>query len=248
MTHPDPTELAELALGQLPSDHRATVLAHLSGCKRCASEAAALRRVVDAARSSSLDDLPVPPPDRVWASIAAELGFDDRSAATPGEPVTAQEPPAVEDSARTPRALARRIAVLLAAGCLAVGVLLGSSATWWQMRDGGPTGEGAPLAPVSAAAAKGVVRFDRSPHARDRIHVEVSGLPRTRGYFEVWLMDATRTQLIPVGVLGPQGSATLPLPDRVDLSHYPLVDVSHQHYNGDPAHSGTSVVRGPLKP
>jgi hypothetical protein len=36
------------------------------------------------------------------------------------------------------------------------------------------------------------------------------------------------------------------LPDGLDLTQFPVVDVSEEHFDGDPAHSGDSVVRGPL--
>ena len=39
---------------------------------------------------------------------------------------------------------------------------------------------------------------------------------------------------------------TFPLPAGVDLSEYSVVDVSREPSDGDPAHSGDSIVRGAL--
>jgi hypothetical protein len=76
--------------------------------------------------------------------------------------------------------------------------------------------------------------------------VTVHGLPPTAGYYEVWLMDRTHKKLIPLGTLGSGGSTTLTLPKDVNTDIYALLDISDQPYDGTTAHSGDSVVRGPL--
>ncbi|WP_055717082.1 anti-sigma factor [Streptomyces torulosus] len=143
----------------------------------------------------------------------------------------------------------RRPALLIAAASLVVGALLGSAVTAWRLDDGTPTAEASPtnrLAPLAVPRAAGTVRLVRGPEAEREVTVTVTGLPRSDGYYEVWLMDRTHTRLVAMGVLGPDGTATLPLPARIDLGRYPLIDVSAQEDNGNPAHSGTSVVRGAL--
>ncbi|MGJ5831713.1 anti-sigma factor [Streptomyces ossamyceticus] len=147
------------------------------------------------------------------------------------------------------RAWLRRPALLIAAASLVVGALLGSAVTAWRLDDGTPTAEASPanrLAPLAVPRAAGTVRLVRGPEAEREVTVTVTGLPRTDGYYEVWLMDRTHTRLVAMGVLGPDGTATLPLPTRIDLGRYPLIDVSAQEDDGNPAHSGTSVVRGTL--
>ena len=65
------------------------------------------------------------------------------------------------------------------------------------------------------------------------------------GYREVWLINADATALVSLGVLeGAQG--TFPIPADVDLSEYVLVDISQEPADGDPTHSGDSIVRGEL--
>lgn len=71
-------------------------------------------------------------------------------------------------------------------------------------------------------------------------------MPSPTGYYEVWLMDRTHKKLIPLGALGSGGSSTLTLPKDVNTDIYTLVDISSQPYDGTTAHSGNSVVRGPL--
>ncbi|MCL6731090.1 anti-sigma factor [Streptomyces neyagawaensis] len=147
------------------------------------------------------------------------------------------------------RAWPPRPALLIAAASLVVGALLGSAVTAWRLDDGPPAAEASAanrLAPLAVPHAAGTVRLVRGPEAEREVTVTVTGLPRTDGYYEVWLMDRTHTRLVAMGVLGPDGTATLPLPARIDLGRYPLIDVSAQEDDGNPAHSGTSVVRGTL--
>ncbi|MFD0416034.1 hypothetical protein [Streptomyces sp. NPDC127108] len=73
MKHPHPADLADLALADEASGTLDTRTAHLAACDRCRAELDSLRRVVRAARAVSPDDVPAPPPERVWQVISAEL-------------------------------------------------------------------------------------------------------------------------------------------------------------------------------
>ena len=65
------------------------------------------------------------------------------------------------------------------------------------------------------------------------------------GYREVWLIRNDAAALISLGVLdGDSGSFVIP--DGVDLDEYSIVDISVEPIDGDPAHSGDSIVRGQL--
>ncbi|MFK3735756.1 anti-sigma factor domain-containing protein [Streptomyces sp. NPDC088090] len=246
--------------------------AHLRACGECARELRQLRRVVDSARSAAVDDLLAPPPARVWHSIAAELGLPGTAAGNgpadgngragedkraDGKGTAASGPPnpdgPAEGAARgQPRRRSRRRGpgLLLATAGLVAGLLTGSAATWWHLHEDASSpvaaGRTVPLVPVAGRATEGTVRIHQGTDTRRAVTVSVSGLPPTRGYYEVWLMDRSGTKLIAVGVLGSDGRASLPLPDGVDPAGYPLLDVSAQAYDGDPAHSGESVVRGDL--
>ncbi|SPE99675.1 anti-sigma factor [Streptomyces sp. MA5143a] len=262
--HLDADELTDLALGggARPTPRQRD---HLARCPRCREELDQLRRVVLAARDVSTDDFLTAPPDTVWHSIAAQLdpatapqrptGSDDTPTAPggPGAPDVSDVPEVpgggATDGPGRGRAWWRRPALLVAAASLAVGALLGGAVTAWRLDDGPPTAEAGSanrLAPLAVPRAAGTVRLVRGPEAGREVTVTVTGLPRPDGYYEVWLMDRTHTRLVALGVLGPDGTATLPLPARIDLGRYSLLDISAQEDNGDPAHSGTSVVRGAL--
>jgi hypothetical protein len=69
--------------------------------------------------------------------------------------------------------------------------------------------------------------------------------PDAGGFREVWLISSDASQLVSLGVLrGSEGSFTIP--DGLDLGRFALVDVSEEPFDGDPAHSGDSIVRGEL--
>ena len=64
-------------------------------------------------------------------------------------------------------------------------------------------------------------------------------------FYEVWLIDKTIKKMVSLGhprrVHGPVRD-----PDGVDVSAYPIVDISVQQ-PGNPRHSGDSVLRGTIK-
>ena len=203
---------------------------------------------------SAPGDLSDEEPDATASAVRTDPAVDARAR----RPRLAEVPPAGlpgaegSEPASSRPTRRRRFAILLAAACLVAGAALGSATTWWQLRGddaaAAATGRGSSLKPLAAGDAQGVARLANSDGgSRQQLRIDVEGLPGTDGYFEVWLMDPTHKKLIAIGVLGPRGSATLPLPKGVNLADYPLVDVSDQEYNGDPAHSGNSVVRGLLK-
>ncbi|WP_435601095.1 anti-sigma factor [Streptomyces sp. C10-9-1] len=248
--HPDPGVLLELALGGpgaaealAPGDR-----AHLGACDRCRAELDGLRRVASAARAATLEDLLTAPPPRVWDALARDLGLPGAAEQTPETgPARAPDPP--PGAARAGRNWRRRSALALAAVCLAAGAAAGGAAARWTAGGGEGSavlGDVHVLAAVSGTRAAGTVTLETGPGPDRRMRLAVERLPPTDGYYEVWLTDRTGTRVIAVGVLGPAGRATLPLPAGVDLGSYPLVDVSVEAYDGRPEHSGRSVVRGPV--
>ena len=62
---------------------------------------------------------------------------------------------------------------------------------------------------------------------------------------EVWLLTENVDGLISLGLLtGPTGEFVIPA--SVDLDRYSVVDISAEPVDGDPTHSGDSIVRGAL--
>lgn len=74
MTHVESAHLVELALrNATPTDADAEALRHVEQCDRCRDELRMLTRVVAAARTAQLVDLPTAPPDRVWQRISRDV-------------------------------------------------------------------------------------------------------------------------------------------------------------------------------
>ncbi|MFB6843354.1 hypothetical protein ACFCXS_00555 [Streptomyces sp. NPDC056373] len=84
MAHVEPAHLVELALGNATStDADAEALRHVEECGRCGDELRVLTRLVTAARTAQLVDLPTAPPKRVWQRISGELSPETNA---PGPP------------------------------------------------------------------------------------------------------------------------------------------------------------------
>ncbi|MEW5531769.1 anti-sigma factor [Streptomyces virginiae] len=180
----------------------------------------------------------------MWRSIASELhlGAHLRPPAGSGGPTTVPDKRPSRDRAR-----ARRCALILPTTALAAATMFGALAT--ARLTAGPPSVAGPvsrLAPLGVPGAAGTVRLVRVSATDREVEVTVARLPPTDGYYEVWLMDQSHSRLVPLGTLRADGTATLPIPPQIDLGAHPLVDVSVQASNGNPAHSGVSSVRGRL--
>ncbi|MCD9899133.1 anti-sigma factor [Streptomyces sp. MT29] len=255
MPHSDLDELAMLALGDVPPP---SVAAHVLDCTECAAELADLRRVLDVGRSAAEPLELMEPPPEVWSGICAELGFSSQGADSPSldedSPAYGSRPSSVENFSIVPDGRAggdeAGAGVALrprAGGCgrAARRRRPGSGLTWWAVDRQEPStvaGTSRTLDPLLPSVL-GSARMGDAAGQR-KLDIKVKGLPKTTGYFEVWLMDRSHKKLISMGVLGSDGHAVLPVPDNVDLVEYPIVDVSVQEFNGSPEHSGNSVVRG----
>lgn len=240
--HLDPEVLAVRALGEpVISSYED---AHLAACVRCQGELDQLRGVVATARITSPADAPQAPPPEVWDRIVAELNLEVG-------PREGSSPAATEHSnVVTLRPRWRRGAVMAAgaAGLVAVGVGMGGSIA--ALRDDQPASPPPPVAtaaldPLDTPEASG--RADLMQVDTDRtLEVSVAGLaPQPGSYFEVWLLDPSGTRLVSLGVLeGETGSYRIP--ETLDVVDYPVVDVSIEPFDGNPAHSAVSAVRGTL--
>ncbi|GFH37514.1 hypothetical protein [Streptomyces pacificus] len=81
--HPDPADLAELALeGRAVDEAPPPVREHLRACAGCRNELDELRRLVGAVRTATSSDLVGPPPPGVWDRLAhqARVGRKGRQA------------------------------------------------------------------------------------------------------------------------------------------------------------------------
>jgi anti-sigma-K factor RskA len=155
------------------------------------------------------------------------------------------EPPPL---AFAPPAAARRRTLVLrpAIAALAAIVLLVVGAVGGALLGGGGTGDGGQLV---ALAPVGDGPPEASADARlssDRMRLKVSGLPPLSGgaFYEVWMLRSPK-ELVSVGSfqVGPDGSATVDMPVTASPSQYPVIDISREPDDGDPAHSTLSVLR-----
>ena len=180
--------------------------------------------------------------------VGPPAGPAGRSA--PGDASPARSPalaiPPVPRQSR--RGVSRTLALAVAAVTLVVGLAGGVAGTLALRPARQPVTvvvartslSGLPLAP-SASGTADVVQTSGSR----QLDIDVSRLGIPHGYYEVWLIDPTVTKMVPVGVLA--GSAgSFALPAGVSLRDYPIVDISIQPLNGDPKHSGRSVLRGTI--
>lgn len=221
MAHCEPQTLSLIALGEQPSADDAL---HLVTCDSCRRDWESMRATVEVARDLDDDEL-LSPPDHVWAAIAEEISADSGTV--------------------VPMRSRRRTAPWIALAA-AVGVVLGGVIGASVMRSTPPEIVASvplePLAEYSAAGTASVEVVDGT----EMLAVDVTGLPATDGYFEVWLLAPDSSSMIALGTLGPDEKAVLPLPAGVSLADYPVVDISAEPYDGDPTHSTDSVVRGTL--
>ncbi|MFG1926001.1 anti-sigma factor [Cryptosporangium sp. NPDC048952] len=222
MRHVDPERLTLLALGEGGVDAEES---HLAECAVCREELATLRHVVGLGRDVEPDDLsPPPPPARVWDAIAAET--------------TAL--PDVEKKKRW---------VPTAVAACALGVVLGIGATlgWQELR----TPERAVVAstaltPVGTAGGTGDARLVRTD-GRLQLEIDVRNLPLTNGFYEAWMFVPGTTRMQAMGSVRPGEVARFPVPNGLDPAGWRGIDVSAEAFDGDPAHSATSVLRGELR-
>jgi hypothetical protein len=95
------------------------------------------------------------------------------------------------------------------------------------------------LGPAGSGAAE-LVEED----GRYRLQVDTADLDAGDGFLEVWVIDSEVSKLVSLGPVRSDG--TYDLPPDLDPRQFPVVDVSVEPLDGDPAHSGDSVLRGQL--
>lgn len=235
--HMDPELVALMALGELPDP---AAQEHLDSCPECRAILDELRETVAVGRSTLGAEILVEPAPRVWSAIAAELNLVDETNGAP-EPVTM----APASSHRRPRRSRRRSRWIVAAALTLAAVTVGALVV---------TNLPEPRPTVVASAdlgalpdwlgSTGTAVVEESPTGSKAVTVSIDAAEGD-GYREVWLLTPDARSLVSLGVLnGSEGTFTIP--DDIDLAEYRVVDVSLEEPDGDPAHSGDSIVRGTL--
>jgi len=227
--HIDPERLALFALGE--PGVTAAESEHLAGCAVCVDEFGALRHAAIAGRATlSVGELETPP-EIVWQRIVAELALGD-------------SPPPGAPSRGSRRRMAWRGWALAASFALIAALGLGG---WALTQRLAPSG----VAEASLAAfpghpdAAGTAIVEEGPDGQLELRVQLAADEAPDTFREVWLITADASALVSLGVLEGR-EQTFPIPTGVDLRDYVLVDVSQEPADGDPEHSGDSIVRGEL--
>lgn len=217
MSHPD---LFALLRGELTNAEATAAGVHLDDCEACRTE---------------------------LAELAIGNALLARAVRTTAEPRRPAPPlPSLPPLRRRP---SRRGPALLAAAAVIVGVTAGAVGVTLVNRssdDGGPTTARASvtLDPVDGSAA-GEARMVEEAGQRTRMTIVASDLPDAgRGHFYyAWLLDPETNKMLPLGLVGPGGTASFDL-DNALLGSYSAIDVSLEDDDGDAGHSVTSVLRG----
>jgi hypothetical protein len=255
MPHLDPDRLSLLALYDDWLDEEGRE--HLRSCSACSADYAALRRPVDAMKTTpDATSLGIPGP-HVWAGIHRELGLsqavqNDPLATPPEQPAVPEQPVAPEQMVAparlTTRSARRRTAAWwqrpapwLAAAAAAL--LVVTVTVWTLNRAPAPIAQ-AELAPLAQYSATGSAKVLREPDGTRRLEVNLSK-DEARGYQEVWLIAPDLSRLVSLGVMN-SDSGTFEVPAGLQLADFPIVDVSDEPMDGNPAHSTVSIVRGTL--
>ncbi len=230
-----PDQISSYLLGELEAGEAAAFERRLEDDRELREEVERLRPLV-----TRLEELP----PEVWEAP------EPPPLVMPGDAVPAEaERPARRWGLRLPTLTLRPLpaaglaAVLLAVG-VAGGVLIG--------------GDGGSESPQAGTSDLVLSRIDDGPagahgdvilaSGRSQATVDVSGLDPSDPdhFYELWLLDEDGRMIALGGFeVGTDGRAEVELPIPVTPSGYRYFDVSLQKNDGNPAHSGISVLRGP---
>ena len=222
-------DIVDYLLGELSPNARAAV-------ERRMREDAAFRREVDRMRPvvADLEALPADAWDRGGVPPLPDL---PPLAATPARERRWRWP------SWQPVAAVAACVALLAAG-LGIGALVFG---------GGDDDAGPPIALArigdGSPAAAGEARVVSSDDGGLRLRVSGLDPSAPDGFYELWLLDGPE-RLLSLGSfrVPASGSAQVTVPLPVDVGEFRYVDVSVEQDDGDPSHSGVSVLRGPTAP
>jgi anti-sigma-K factor RskA len=217
--------IAAYVLGELEPAEAERLRAREAADPGFAAEVAAMRALV-----ATVEDLGTqeweplqPPPLALTPSVEAR-----------------EERPADERRRRRRLVLRPAFAALAAVALLAVGAVAGALIAGGGAGGGGqvvalsPVGDGPPTASGDARLSG------------DTMRLRVTGLPQLRGgaFYEVWMLRSPQ-DLVSVGGfrVSPDGSATVDMPVTASPRQYPVIDISREPNDGNPAHSTLSVLR-----
>jgi anti-sigma-K factor RskA len=221
-------DIVDYLLGELTPDARAEL-------ERRMREDPAFRREVERMRPV-VTELEALPPD-AWERRGA-----------PPLPDLPPLPATPADERRPPRRPAWRPVAAVAACAALIAAGLGIGALVFGGGDDVATGPAIALAPVgdAGAAASGEARVVSADDGGLRLRVSGLDPSGQGGFYELWLLDGPE-RLVSLGAfrVPATGATEVTVPLPVDVADFRFVDVSAEPEDGDPGHSGVSVLRGP---
>ncbi len=243
-------DVPRLLTGEATRDEVLTAAAHLRTCVDCQQElvsaVVAHASLTSAARfapeivSGLVSDLfderddDEAEPEVETAASVSEANLPDLSA------VFAQVRKEAAKPRKAPRRFQTRHLLVAAAAVVAVGG--GASAIYLASTH----------SPGAQTRTVRLTAFDQGSTAAtatmapgDQMRIDAAGLPQLNGKrYEVWLTNAARTRMQPVGWLGANGMAALTVPPDL-LKRFTDIEVSVQPVDASSYdYSGTSVLRG----
>lgn len=192
------------------------------------------------------------PPPGLWERIAAETGATmvadalGSAAAEPATPTETFEPlPAAPVAPIAPvmplRHPRRPLPWILGAAAAVVALVIGISVFVGGTTDSDVVAS-VTLDQLGDAGSGNAELIDQD--GQYRLKVSTADLDPGDGFLEVWVIDTDVSKLVSLGPARPDG--TYDLPPGMDPQQFPVVDVSVEPLDGNPAHSGDSVLRGTL--
>ena len=204
-------------------------------------------------RELASDDLELEdPPFDVWAGIAAELA---------DEPITVTDATQADAGTPTPEvvvpfrrrhiwalpALAAAAIVLVMVGAVAI---VGSGSDPTTVATAELEFDPAAFDPAGQDAAATAVLLDDD--GDEVLEIDDESLPfesEANASLELWMIrvdDGEIVDMVSLGDIEPDGARDYAVPPGYDPAVYSVVDISIEPHDGDPTHSGRSILRGVL--
>jgi hypothetical protein len=240
MTHLNPDRLADRALG---TDDPLTAAEekHLDSCAECRDELAELSRIAELGQNPEHIAPQLVPTEAMWQSIQVQLA-SQTPATTEAAPEPAPSSPTVTE---LPRRTPRPRSWLLVAAAAVVGLIIGVGVTTVAVRDRVEVTSSTALEALPGQTGQGTAELV-SDRGRPELRVQIDAPPTPDRYREVWLINTDGQRMYTLGVLPDDGTASYPPELAGQLQGFTIVDVSIEPYDGNPAHSRESQVRGSL--
>lgn len=186
---------------------------------------------------------PVTPNDRP----ASDVPGNDETANDKPLSVVAASDETTDAGGEKPIAGRRRKWWPIVAAAAALGLVVGAGATVIINRNDVQVAASTALSALPGHTGHGTAELLRTPNDPE-LRVSVDGPQPADRYREVWLINSDGQRMYSLGVLPESGTGTYPLPTLLanGLDGFTIVDVSIEPYDGNPAHSRNSQVRGSL--